>query len=360
MKKHYHLLLCLLALLPALGAICQTNYPSPAEGDYLTRNFGFESGEKLDTLRQHYYTLGTPQKDKNGQVTNAVLILHGTLSAGNGFLSRSFAGQLFGPGQLLDASKYFIILTDGIGHGKSSRPSDGLRMQFPKYTYNDMVKAQHLLLTEKLGVNHLRLILGTSMGAMHAWVWGYTYPDFVDALMPLACTPVEIAGRNRMMRKMAIDLIEMDPAWDGGNYTNEPVMGLAGASSSFFFMNSSPHHLQESAPTREKADAMAANVRNGNVRSLDANNVIYALDASRFYNPSPYLGKIKATVFAVNSADDEINPPELGIMEREIKKVAKGRYILLPTTPQTHGHGTNSLPAVWHAYLAELLKQSEK
>jgi len=356
----YTSLLAALLLYFTFSASAQHNYPAPAEGTYLTRNFIFESGEQLDSLRLHYYTLGAPQKDRNGIVKNAVLILHGTSSAARNFLSPQFAGLLFGPGQLLDATKYFIILADGIGHGRSSRPSDGLRMQFPKYTYNDMVKAQHLLLTQHLGVNHLRLILGTSMGAMHAWVWGYTWPDFADALMPLASAPAEIAGRNRIMRKMAIDLIEMDPAWNHGNYTSQPVMGLAGATSSFFFMNSSPLHLQESAPTREQADAMAAKIRDGNLHSLDANDVIYALEASRNYNPAPYLPKIKATVFAVNSADDEINPPELGIMEREIKKVPKGRYILLPLTARTSGHGTNSMPAIWNNYLQELLQLTQQ
>jgi homoserine O-acetyltransferase/O-succinyltransferase len=322
-----------------------------AEGTYIVKNFRFESGETLPLLHLHYYTMGTPGK-------SAVLIMHGTNSAARGFFGESFAGQLFGAGQLLDTSKYFIILTDAIGHGKSSKPSDGLHMKFPKYTYNDMVKAEHLVVTEALHVHHLRLILGTSMGAMHAWVWGYTYPDFMDAMMPLASLPAEIAGRNRIMRKMAIDLIKMDPAWKGGEYKDQPKIGLTGAISSFFFMGSSPLQLQKAAPTREQADIMAEKIKEGNLRTLDANDVIYALDASRNYNPAPYLSKIKALVFAVNSADDEINPAELGIMEREIKKVAKGRYILLPITDQTSGHGTNSLPAVWNTYLKELLEIS--
>jgi homoserine O-acetyltransferase len=352
MTKHF-----LLALLTgaSLNAACQSQYPAPAEGDYTVKDFRFENGEKLPALRLHYYTVGKPQRDQHGAIKNAVLIMHGTSSAARNFLSPAFAGRLFGAGQPLDTSKYFIILPDAIGHGKSSKPSDGLRMQFPQYNYNDMVKAQYLLLSQHLGVQHLRLILGTSMGAMHAWVWGYTYPDFMDAMMPLASLPVEIAGRNRMMRKMAIDLIEMDPAWQNGHYKAQPAIGLAGATSSFFFMNSSPYHLQEAAPTREQADALAEKIKAGNLRSLDANDVIYALEASRGYNPAPHLGAIKATVFAVNSADDEINPPELGIMEKEIKKVAKGRYILLPVSPETAGHGTNSMPVVWSKYLEELL-----
>jgi homoserine O-acetyltransferase len=342
-----------------LPFIARAQYPTPVEGTYTVTNFQFESGEQLHNMQLHYYTIGTPVKGKDGHIKNAVLIMHGTTSAAHNFFSDAFAGQLFGPGQLLDATKYFIILPDAIGHGKSSRPSDSLHMHFPKYTYNDMVKAEHLLLTEALKTDHLRLILGTSMGAMHAWVWGYTYPDFMDAMMPLASTPAEIAGRNRMMRRMAIDLIKMDPAWKNGDYTTQPAMGLAGATSSFFFMNSSPLKLQQSAPTREQADAAVQKMKENNLRSLDANDVIYALEASRYYNPAPYLSKIKAVVFAVNSADDEINPPELGIMEREIKKVAKGKYILLPITEQTIGHGTNSLPIVWNKYLKELLTASE-
>lgn len=341
-----------------LSFTAQAQYPAPKEGTYTVKDFQFESGELLHNMQLHYYTLGTPMKGKDGHIKNAVLIMHGTTAAASNFFNDQFAGQLFGPGQLLDASKYFIIFPDAIGHGKSSRPSDSLRMHFPKYTYNDMVKAEYLLLKDALKVDHLRLILGTSMGAMHAWVWGYTWPDFMDAIMPLASAPAEIAGRNRMMRRMAIDLIKMDPVWKNGDYTTQPEIGLAGATSSIFFMNSSPLKLQQSAPTREQADAAVQKMKKHNLNSLDANDVIYALEASRNYNPAPYLSKIKAVVFAINSADDEINPPELGIMEREMKKVAKGRYILLPITEQTSGHGTNSLPAIWNGYLKELLKIS--
>lgn len=338
----------------------QTSYPAPVEGDYVVKNFVFESKETLPELNLHYATLGTPQKDRNGRVTNAVLIMHGTTGSHNDFLNERFAGHLFGPGQLLDATKYYIILTDAIGHGKSSRPSDGLHMKFPKYTYNDMVKGQYQLITEHLGVNHLRLVMGTSMGAMHTWVWGYTYPGFMDALMPLASLPVEIAGRNRMMRKMAIDLIEMDPEWKGGEYTAEPRLGLTGAISSLIFMGSSPLQSQRNAPTREQAEAALARTKERYLAALDANNVIYAFDASRYYNPSPHLEKIQAPLFAINSADDEVNPPELGIMEKEIKKVKHGRYILLPITDKTSGHGTHSNPAIWGDYLKELLAVSQK
>ena len=338
----------------------QTTYPKPVESDYTAKDFVFESGEKLPELRIHCITVGEPHKDASGNINNAVLIMHGTTGNSQGLLNDRFAGHLFGAGQPLDAAKYYIVFVDAIGHGKSSKPSDGLHMKFPKYTYNDMVKAQYLLVTQHLGINHLRLVMGTSMGAMHTWVWGYTYPDFMDALMPLASNPVEIAGRNRMMRKLAIDLIENDPAWMGGEYKTQPKEGLLGAASSLLFMGSSPLQMQKAAPSRAQEDALLQKTEDRYETTLDANDVIYAFDASRNYNPSPYLDKIKAPLFAINSADDEVNPPELGFMEREIKKVAKGRYILLPTTDQTAGHGTHSIPAIWGGYLKELLAVSEK
>jgi homoserine O-acetyltransferase len=343
----------------AQTAAQHTTYPNQTEGDYKISNFSFQSGETtLPELNIHYVTLGKPIKDNTGKVTNAILIMHGTTGSGANFLSALFAGNLFGPGQLLDATRYFIILPDGIGHGHSSKPSDGLHMRFPKYTYDDMVLADYRLLTEHLGVNHLRLCMGTSMGAMHTWVWGYTYPDFMDALLPLASLPVAIAGRNRIMRKMAIEAIESDPAWKNGEYTSTPETGMRGAYSSLFFMTSSPWHLQERAPTREAAEKLLDNGVAAFLKNSDPNDVIYAFDASRNYDPSPYLGKIKAPLFAINSADDEVNPPELGIMETEIKKVVKGRYILLPWSDKTSGHGTHSNPTIWGDYLKELLTLS--
>ena len=348
------------AVLSTGTASSQAKYPAVTEGDWVVKNFLFESNETLPELNLHYATLGKPERGADGLVKNAVLIMHGTTGMHENFLNDRFAGYLFGPGQLLDASKYYIILTDAIGHGRSSRPSDGLHMKFPKYTYNDMVKAQYLLIKEHLGVNHLRLVMGTSMGAMHAWVWGYTYPDFMDALMPLASLPVEIGGRNRMMRKMAIDLIEMDPEWKGGEYALQPKVGLTGAISSLIFMGSAPLQSQSAAPTREKAEAMLERTRSSYLNSLDANNVIYAFDASRFYNPSPHLEQIKAPLLAINSADDEVNPPELGIMEKEIKRVAKGRFVLVPTGVKTTGHGTHSNPSIWDNYLKEFLEATEK
>ena len=321
-------------------------------------DFAFQSGQRLAELRLHYRTIGTPLKDAAGVVRNAVLLMHGTTGSGAGFLSPTFAGLLFAPGQLLDATRYFIILPDGIGHGKSSKPSDGLHMKFPRYTYDDMVRAQYRLVSEKLGVNHLRLVMGTSMGAMHTWVWGYTYPGFMDALMPLASLPVEIAGRNRMMRQMILDDIRSDPEWKGGEYRTEPH-GLTAAVHILLLMTSVPRQWQQDAPTRVAAESSLKLRVARSAASLDANDMIYAFDASRDYNPSPRLDEIKAPLYAINSADDQVNPPELGIMEREITKVARGRFILIPISDQTRGHGTHSLPAIWGGYLAELLKASE-
>ncbi|MEO8448844.1 MAG: alpha/beta fold hydrolase [Gemmatimonadota bacterium] len=335
------------------------HYPAPVEGDYVVRDFVFKSGETLPELKLHYTTIGTPVRDPAGVVRNAVLIMHGTGGNGRGFLAPTFAGQLFGPGQLLDATRHFIILPDAIGHGKSSKPSDGLHMKFPKYTYDDMVKAQYRLVTEHLKVNRLRLVTGTSMGAMHTWVWGYTYPDFVDALMPLASLPVEIAGRNRIMRKMIIDAIETDPEWNGGEYT-APPRGMGAAIDILLMMVSSPLQWQKEAPTRKAAEEYLAARTEQLKKTLDANDMIFQFDASREYDPSPHLADITALLFAVNSADDQVNPPELGILEREIKRVPRGRYILLPITDQTRGHGTHSLPAVWGKYLEDLLAQSKR
>ena len=334
------------------------NYPNPVQGDFVINDFKFSQGEVLPKLNQHYTTLGTPIKNSAGLVSNAVIIIHGTTGSGGAFLNEKFAGVLFGPGQLLDATKYFIILPDALGHGKSSKPSDGLRMKFPAYTYDDMVKAQYRLLTEHLGVNHLRLMMGTSMGAMHAWVWGYTYPDFMDALMPLASMPVEIAGRNRVLRKMILDAIKNDPEWKNGNYESQPP-GLTNAINPLLFMGSSPLQWQKTAPTREEAEKFLQAQIDRYRSSLDANDMLYQFDASRLYNPSPHLSEIKAPLFAINSADDQVNPPELGIMQEEIKKVKKGRYILLPITDDTRGHGTHSIPKIWGSYLAELMKISE-
>jgi homoserine O-acetyltransferase len=344
----------LVSLALPLGA---ADFPAPVEGDYTINDFQFVTGERLPELRLHYTTVGTPVKNAAGRVTNAVLIMHGTGGSGRGFLSPTFGGQLFGAGQLLDATKYFIILPDDIGHGKSSKPSDGLHMKFPHYTYTDMVHGEYRLVTEKLGVNHLRLVMGTSMGAMHTWLWGEFYPDFMDALMPLASAPVEIGGRNRMLRKMIMDSIKRDPNWNNGEYKGP--LNMVPANFALFMMTSSPLQLYKQAPTRDGADA-AFERRFYEARPTDANDMLYHYDCSRDYNPNPDLEKIVAPLYAVNSADDQVNPPELGILEREIKRVKHGRYILIPTSDLTRGHGTHSLPAIWGNYLGELLKESDR
>ena len=364
MKRVLILILFCLAqnaiIVQAQSNAAKTNYPAPVEGDYLIRDFRFKSGETLPELKLHYTTLGTPVRDANGMVRNAVLIMHGTGGAGNQFLTEQFAGVLFGAGQLLDATKYFIVLPDGIGHGKSSKPSDGLHARFPRYTYDDMVAAHYKLLTEKLGVNHLRLVMGTSMGGMQTWVWGETYPDFMDALMPLASLPVEIAGRNRMMRRMIMNAIENDPNWQGGDYKEEPRAALNSAINILLLMGSSPLQWQKQAPTRDAADKFYEDRMKAQLARTDANDMLYQFNASREYNPSPKLETIKAPLLAINSADDLINPPELGIMEREIKRVSRGRYVLIPISDETRGHGTHSLPKIWQQYLKELLDESGK
>jgi len=332
----------------------------PQEGDYIAENFVFHSGETLPELRLHYTTLGEPIRDRQGRVTNAVLILHGTGGTGRAFLQPIYAGELFGPGQLLDASKYYIILPDGIGHGKSSKPSDELHAHFPHYDYDDMVAAQHLLLTKGLGVNHLRLVTGTSMGCMHSFVWGETYPDFMDALMPLACLPVQIAGRNRLWRKMAMDAIESDPEWKGGEYTTEPQQALRSWINILTIAGSAPLQMQKTLPTRDAADKYLEDSYQTRMKNLDANDVLYQLDASRNYDPSDDLEKIEAPMIWINSADDFINPPELGIAEKEVKRINNAKFVLIPVSDQTYGHGTHTHAAAWKHYLAELLEESAR
>jgi homoserine O-acetyltransferase len=333
--------------------------PTPKEGDYVSHDFHFTSGETLPELRIHYATFGTAVRDASGKVTNAVLLLHGTTGSGRQFLAPQFAGVLFGAGQLLDVTRYYIILVDSIGHGKSSKPSDGMHAHFPQYDYDDMVRSQHELLEKGLGVNHLRLILGTSMGCMHSWVWGETYPDFTDALMPLACQPVEIAGRNRIWRKLVIDGVRDDPDWKNGDYTSQPLSALRIGAGIFYVAGSAPLQMQKSLPTRDAADAAIQDFVKRFTADHDANDLLYAVNASRNYNPSPQLEKITVPVMFVNSADDFINPPELGIAEREIKRVKKGRFVLIPISEQTHGHGTHTWAAVWQQYLKELLEASQ-
>ncbi len=364
MNRRFRYFILLASLLLAGLCAAQTTQPpqaklTPQEGDYTLHDFHFKSGEQLAEVRMHYYTFGKPVRDGNGRVTNAVLILHGTTGSGRQFLAPQFAGVLFGPGQLLDVSRYFVILPDNVGHGKSSKPSDGMHARFPHYDYDDMVLAQHELLTQGLGVNHLRLVMGTSMGCMHSWIWGESYPDFMDALMPLACLPVEIAGRNRVWRKMIIDGVRQDPEWKNGDYTTQPREGLKIASDIFVIATSAPLAMQKNLPTREAADKYVDDSVKKMMAGFDANDLLYAFEASRDYDPSARLGTITAPVMFVNSADDFINPPELGIAEQEIKKVKKGQFVLIPASDQTHGHGTHTWAIFWQQYLKQLMDESQ-
>jgi homoserine O-acetyltransferase/O-succinyltransferase len=356
--------LSLLAMLiagpsPVGSAAPVPTYPAPVEGTYVVPRFAFADGETMENLRLHYVTVGTPHRDAAGHVDNAVLIMHGTGGDTTQFLRDQFAGVLFVPGGILDASKYFIVIPDGIGHGKSSKPSDGLHARFPHYGYRDMVRAQHDVLVDALHVDHLRLVMGTSMGGMQTWLWGETYPTMMDALMPLASLPVQIGGRNRIWRDMIVDDLRNDPGYAGGEYKTQPH-GLKAAVDMLWIFGSAPLYNQSQFPTRDQADAYYENAIKTRVSHYDANDMIYQFESSRDYDPQPGLGKIVAPLLAINSADDQINPPELGIMEREIKKVRHGRFVLLPITPATRGHGTHTLPAIWGSPLAALLRDTAR
>jgi homoserine O-acetyltransferase len=333
--------------------------PAVTEGEFVIKNFRFASGDTLPELRLHYRTLGTPRRDAAGVVRNAVLIMHGTTGSGAQFIRKEFSGELFGPGQPLDAAKFFIVLPDGIGHGRSSKPSDGLRARFPRYGYEDMVEAQRRLLTEGLGVTHARLVMGTSMGGMHTWVWGQRHPDFMDALLPLASLPAQIAGRNRAWRRVAIDAIRHDPEWNHGDYASPP-QGLRVAGGMLFLMSSNPVLRQRQAPTLADADTVLDAYVQNFVKTMDANDVLFAIEASRDYDPAPGLEKITAPLVAINFEDDLINPPELGILEREIARVPRGCAVLISRSDRTAGHGTHTIAAVWKERLAALLELSER
>ena len=348
------------SVLTSIAAHAQTTTPATHEGDFVAHGFRFASGVTLPELRLHYTTLGQPVRDSGGRITNAVLILHGTGGDGHQFLRPQFAGELFGPGQPLDVARFYVILPDGIGHGRSSKPSDGLHARFPEYTYADMVEAQHLLLTQGLGVGRLRLLMGTSMGCMHAFVWGETYPDFADALMPLACLPVGIAGRNRMWRKMLIDAIRDDPAWAAGEYKSEPREALRTASDLLLLAGSAPIYMQSAFATRASADQRVVEYTNASLGALDANDLLYQVSASSDYDPSARLGEIRAPVLWINSADDFINPPELGIAEAQAKRLQHGRFVLLPASERTRGHGSHTWAALWKSELVALLAATER
>ena len=348
---------CGLALL-ASWEVRAAEYPPPTQGDYVIHDFHFHNGATLPELKIHYRTVGKPQRDEKGMVRNAVLIMHGTTGSGKQFDVPGFAGELFGKGQLLDAEKYFIILPDDLGHGQSSKPSDGMHAKFPNYRYADMVEAEYKLVTDGLKVNHLRLVMGTSMGGMHTWLWGEAYPDFMDALMPLASLPEQISGRNRMWRQMASDAIRLDPDWKDGEYTSQP-RGLHFLAEVMYFMGDNPARRYDQAPTGDAAEKLLENDADKVVRTRDANDMLYAIESSRDYDPAPALEKITAPLLAINSADDSINPPDLGILERQIKRVKNGKAITIPESSETRGHGTHTCAVVWKNYLEDFLKRTE-
>jgi homoserine O-acetyltransferase/O-succinyltransferase len=354
------LFVCLLALvLPSLAVAQPAGYPPPVEHDFVVKNFAFESGETLPELKIHYRTIGQPRKDPDGVVRNGILILHGTGGTGSPFVGANWAGRLYGKGQLYDAERYFIIIPDNIGHGASSKPSDGLRMKFPRYNYTDMVRLQHRLVTEGLGLTRLHVVTGTSMGGMHTWVWGYLYPDFMDALVPLATNPVEIAGRNRVWRKLLVDAIVTDPTWKNGDYT-EPPRGLSSAIGFLLMATSVPLQWQKQFSTAKAADQWLADQIANRTRNTDANDMIYYFRSSESYDPSKHLDKITAPLLAINSADDFVNPPELPMMETLIKRVKRGKFVLVPISDATRGHGTHTLPVIWGDHLAAFLATVRK
>ncbi len=342
------LVLAAVAVSPVLAA----DPPAPKDGTWTARDFRFRSGEVLPELRLRYTTLGDPSGIP-------VLILHGTTGSGRGLLNKEFGDELFGPGQPLDASRYYVILPDSIGHGGSAKPSDGMRARFPRYDYDDMVEAQYRLVTEGLGIRHLRLVLGVSMGGMHTWIWGTRHPDFMDILVPMSSQPTPMASRNWMMRRLIVDSIRNDPEWRGGDYTTQPRS--AQFASVFFGIatNGGTLALQRQAPNREAADKLLDGRLNGRF-DFDANDVLYQWDSSRTYDPSAGLEKIQARLLAINSADDERNPPETGLMDAALKRVKDGRLYLIPGSDQTRGHGTVSIAQLWKRELMVLLQQAER
>ncbi len=352
------------ATLTALAQAPAPSYPPThwpiRDGSYVIHDFHFGSGETLPELKLHYLTLGTPHRGADGHVDNAILLLHGTGGNAHNLLSPVFSDFLFGPGQPFDITKYFLIFPDQIGMGESSKPSDGLRMKFPHYDYDDMVRADHTMLTENLHVDHLRLIIGTSMGCMQSFVWGETYPGFADALAPFACMPIEIAGRNRMWRYMAMQSIRDDPEWVDGNYTKEPVEGLKGAADFLIIAGSAPQQMQKDEPTRQQAEDYVDKTVERTVAHTDADDFLYYFDASRNYNPEPKLSTIQVPVLWINSEDDFINPPELNMAPQLAKRMPHARFVLIPASLKTFGHGTHTHAEVWKEYVVQLMQESAK
>ena len=328
------------------------------EADFIAHNVRFATGETLGEVRIHYATLGAAHRNAHGDIDNAVMLLHGTGGTGRQFLQPQFADQLFGRGQPLDIQHFWVIMPDNIGHGRSSKPSDGMRMHFPRYDYDDMVALQHRLILEALHVRRLRLILGTSMGCMHAFVWGETYPNDVAALMPLACEPVQIAGLNRMWRQMVIDGIENDPAWNHGDYSAQPQQGLRTAASVLVIAGAAPLNYQAQYGARDAAIAEARRRVALSMSLIDANDAIYQFDSSRNYNPWPNLERITAPMMWVNSADDFINPRNFDYPQRAVARMPNARFRLIAETADTHGHGTHTWAVNWKQDLIELLARS--
>ncbi len=357
MKRLLTLAGALASLLLSSTAMAQ---PAPVEGEFTASDFALTSGQSLPELRMHYRTLGQPRRGADGRIENAVMVLHGTGGTGAQFLSPQFAGELFGPGQPLDAARYYIIMPDNLGHGGSSKPSDGLRAGFPEYGYTDMVEAQRRLLVDGLGVDRLRLIMGTSMGCMHIFVWAEAHPDFAGALMPMACQPTEIVGRNRLWRSMLKDAIRSDPAWNGGDYTTQPVEGLRTAVDLLLLAGSAPMAMQQDLPTATAADQWLAAQQARRIPALDANDLWYQVNASHDYDPSAGLERITAPMTWINSADDFINPPELGLAEQFVPRIAGVRYRLVPNSPGGKGHGTHTWAVFWKQDLIDLLARSER
>ena len=350
-------ILPVLLLLTLPTRISAAEYPEPTSADHIIRDFRFASGETLPDLRVHYRTIGAPRRRDDGRVDNAVLILHGTTGSGASFLRPEFAGELFGVGQPLDASRFYLILADGIGHGGSSKPSDGRHARFPRYGYRDMIEAQYRLLTEGLKVDHLRLVIGTSMGGMHTWLWGEMHPDVADALMPLASLPTQISGRNRAWRRLISDAIRNDPSWENGDYRKQPP-SLKTAAEMLFLMSNNPVERQKEAPTHADADRVLDAFVARMMPTMDANDVLYAIESSSDYDPGPGLARIAVPLLAINFEDDLINPPELNILEQNIRFVKRGKAIVIPRSDRTRGHGTHTLAAVWKDHLQKLLNET--
>lgn len=347
----HRLLVLAVLLLAAVAARAQT-LPPAKEGEWIARDFRFHTGQVLPEVKLRYTTLGDPKNE-------AVLVLHGTGGSARSMLTPAFAGELFGPGQPLDASKYFIVLPDALGHGGSAKPSDGLRAAFPRYNYDDMVDAQARLVREGLGLRKLRMVIGNSMGGMHAWIWATRYPDMMDIAVPMACQPTAMSSRNWIMRRLIVDSITNDPEWNGGNYGKQPRSAAVASIFYAFGTNGGNLALAKAAPTRAAADALL-DARLKAPFTADANDTLYHWASSGDYDPSPNLDKVKATVLAINSADDERNPPETGLLERAMQRVPTGRILLIPASEQTAGHGTTA-SAKWYAKeLGEVLRTAPR